>query len=173
MISKDKVRNDLVTLLGSKRVLTDKEAMLPWAHDWTDVFEPNPLAIVFPESTEEVSFLLKYASKNKISVVTIVKNGLPFIKSAIKSFNLQNYPNKELIIVYGKSTDGTEEFLKSIEQNNITIKQDIKSNNRYAAINLGIKNMTGDIFGILHSDDIFFSENTLSIIAKNMNLYDW
>ena len=61
--------------------------------------------------------------KNKISVVTIVKNGLPFIKSAIKSFNLQNYPNKELIIVYGKSTDGTEEFLKSIEQNNITIKR--------------------------------------------------
>ena len=32
----------------------------------------------------------------KISVITIVKNGMPFIKSTVKSFNLQNYSNKEL-----------------------------------------------------------------------------
>mgnify|MGYP001197890989 CR=1 FL=1 len=106
--------------------------------------------------------------ENKISIITIVKNGLPHIKSSIKSFNLQNYPNKELIIVYGDSKDGTEKYLESIKQNNITIIKDDQSNNRYAAINIGIKKLTGDIFGILHSDDIFYSENTLSLISKNM-----
>ena len=38
----------------------------------------------------------------KISIITVVKNGMPYIKSAIKSFELQDYQNKELIIIYSK-----------------------------------------------------------------------
>ena len=37
--------------------------------------------------------------------------GCLYIKSAIKSFELQDYQDKELIIIYSKSNDGTEEFL--------------------------------------------------------------
>ena len=36
----------------------------------------------------------------KISIITVVKNGMPFLKESMKSFNSQNYKNKELIIVY-------------------------------------------------------------------------
>ena len=46
----------------------------------------------------------------KISIITVVKNGMPFLKSAIKSFDLQTYDNKELIIIYAPSSDGMKIF---------------------------------------------------------------
>ena len=46
-------------------------------------------------------------NNKKISIITVVKNGMPYIKSAIKSFELQDYRDKELIIIYSKSDDGT------------------------------------------------------------------
>ena len=46
---------------------------------------------------------------------------MPFLKSAIKSFNLQNYDNKELIIVFAPSKDGTEEYLNNLKSKNIKI----------------------------------------------------
>ena len=36
----------------------------------------------------------------KISIITVVKNGMPYLKEAINSFNTQTYKNKEHIIVY-------------------------------------------------------------------------
>ena len=47
----------------------------------------------------------------RISIITVVKNGMPFLKDAIKSFELQEYKNKELVIVYTKSNDGTENYI--------------------------------------------------------------
>ena len=49
---------------------------------------------------------------NKISVITVVKNGMPYLKDAINSFIYQNFENKELIIVCADSNDGTYEFCK-------------------------------------------------------------
>ena len=59
----------------------------------------------------------------KISIITVVKNGMPFLKNAIKSFELQKYKNKELIIVYSKSNDGTENYIKSLSKKNYKILQ--------------------------------------------------
>lgn len=98
----------------------------------------------------------------KISIIMVVKNGMPFMADAIKSFQLQDYKKKELIIVYGKSSDDTEIFLKRIKKKYKIFKE--KKNNRYDAINYGIKKSTGNIVGLLHSDDIFFYKNTLSKI---------
>ena len=95
----------------------------------------------------------------KISVITVVKNGIPFLKDAIKSFELQKYKNKELIIVYAKSNDGTENYIKSLLKKNYKIIKD-NSNNRYKAINEGIKKCKGNIIGLLHADDIFFNNQT-------------
>jgi glycosyltransferase involved in cell wall biosynthesis len=101
----------------------------------------------------------------RISIITVVKNGMPYLKDAIKSFEMQKYKDKELIIVYAKSNDNTEQYLKNTLIKNCTLIKDTK-NNRYAAINSGIKNSTGQIIGLLHSDDIFFNKNTLSNISK-------
>jgi len=107
----------------------------------------------------------------KISVITVVKNGIPFLKDAIKSFELQKYRNKELIIVYSKSNDGTENYIKSLLKNNYKVIKD-NSNNRYGAINKGIKKSTGNIVGLLHADDIFFNNQTLSDISSHMKKND-
>ena len=92
----------------------------------------------------------------KISIITVVKNGMPFLKDAIKSFELQKYKDKELIIVYSKSSDGTENYIKSLVKRNYKIIKD-NSNSRYKAINRGIKKSNGKIIGLLHSDDIFLT----------------
>ena len=103
----------------------------------------------------------------KISIITVVKNGMPYLKTSIKSFQLQNFSNKEHIIVCSKSSDDTELYLKSIKDINTKIIIDDVSKNRYGAINKGIESSTGDVIGLLHSDDIFYNDDTLEIINKN------
>lgn len=108
----------------------------------------------------------------KISIVTIVKNGLPYINDSLKSFELQSYHNKELIVVYTKSDDLTFDVLKSKK----FIKKiiiDNKSNNIYGSINIGIKHSSGDLIGFLHSDDIFYNSNTLQHIAKKYKKHNF
>ena len=60
---------------------------------------------------------MRKIQKSKITIITVVKNGMPYIEDSINSFNLQNYKNKELIVVYSKSTDGTEQFLNKVDSN--------------------------------------------------------
>jgi glycosyltransferase len=107
----------------------------------------------------------------KISIITVVKNGMPFLKDAIKSFELQKYRNKELIIVYSKSIDETENYINSLSKKNYKIIKD-NSNNRYKAINKGIKESSGDVIGLLHADDIFFNNQTLFDVCTHIDKYD-
>ncbi len=103
--------------------------------------------------------------KPKISIVTLVKNGMPFIEDSINSFNLQKYSNKELIVVYSNSEDNTYKLLKT---NKYIDKVIIDNNSKslYGSLNKGIEKTSGDLIGILHSDDIFYDEYVLSRIAK-------
>ena len=105
----------------------------------------------------------------KISIITVVKNGIPYISDCLKSFQLQDYKNKEHIIIYSNSNDGTEEFLLSQKKGIKILKKDKKFNNKWDCLNLGAKHATGDIIGILHADDIFYNKNTLSYVAKNFD----
>jgi glycosyltransferase len=106
---------------------------------------------------------------NKISIITVVKNGIPFIKDSINSFLLQKYPNKELIIILAKSDDGTGDFIKRNFGNYKEIKifnekKGIK--NKFGALNQGLKLCSSEIIGILHSDDIYYSEHILDEVSK-------
>lgn len=100
----------------------------------------------------------------KISIITVVKNGMPFIKDAINSYKKQNYKNKELIIILSNSDDNTEKFLKKKKIKFFKISK--KDENRYHALNYGIKKAKGDVIGVLHSDDIFYKNNTIKVIAN-------
>jgi len=97
--------------------------------------------------------------KYKISIITVVKNGMPFIKDAINSINNQTLKNIEHIIVYGNSKDDTECFLKSLPKKKII--KDYISKNKFGSINTGIKKAKGEIVGLLHSDDFYPNKNTL------------
>jgi glycosyltransferase len=106
---------------------------------------------------------------NKISIITVVRNGVPFVKDSINSFLLQNYRNKELIIILGKSQDGTDDCIKRNFGNYKEIKifnekKGIK--NKFGALNQGLKLCSGEIIGILHSDDIYYSEHILKKVSK-------
>lgn len=90
--------------------------------------------------------------KPKISIITICKNSTATIERTIQSVITQNYDNFEYIIVDGGSTDGT---LGIIEKYNTRISK-WKSEPDYGisdAFNKGIGMCTGDIIGIINSDD--------------------
>lgn len=99
-----------------------------------------------------------------ISIITVVKNGMPYIADAIKSFESQNFLNKELIVVYSKSTDRTLEFLNLNKHKIDKLIIDDAGKNKFDSVNLGIKHSAGKIIGILHADDFFYSNNILSIV---------
>jgi glycosyltransferase len=106
-----------------------------------------------------------------ISIICAVKNGLPYLENTIKSFLLQDFREKELIIIYSKSNDGTENVLKDFKNNKeIRIFYDSQSVNKFQSINKGINLARGEIIGLLHSDDIFFSSSILSKINKFIRL---
>ncbi len=113
---------------------------------------------------------MKIKKKNKkISIITVVKNGIPFIEQAIISYKNQTYSNKELIVVYSKSEDQTLKVLKKYKKKKIINKLilDKQSKNKYRSLNLGIKASSGNIIGILHADDLYHNNNVLKEVANN------
>jgi glycosyltransferase involved in cell wall biosynthesis len=100
-----------------------------------------------------------------ISIITIVYNNASYIESCIKSVLSQTYPNIEHIIIDGGSTDGTLDVIKPfIPQLGYFLSE--KDKGLYNALNKGIKAATGDVIGILHSDDLFYETTTVEKIAN-------
>ena len=98
----------------------------------------------------------------KISIITVVKNNKNFIEKNILSLLGQKYKNYEHIIIDGESTDGT---LKIINKYKKSISSFISEKDQgiYDALNKGINLASGDIIGILNSDDYFY-DNALEIV---------
>ena len=101
----------------------------------------------------------------KISIITVVYNGEKYLIECINSILSQDYKNIEYIVIDGGSTDGT---LAIIEDYKSQIQYFIseKDNGMYDALNKGIKVATGDIIGILNSDDMLASNNVISSIVN-------
>jgi glycosyltransferase involved in cell wall biosynthesis len=93
-----------------------------------------------------------------------VKNRKDTILRAIKSVYDQDHKNIEYIIVDGQSVDGTVDIISDAISNKTKF---ISQNDRnmYEAINTGISNATGEIIGLLHSDDFFSNNSVVSNIA--------
>jgi len=98
----------------------------------------------------------------KISIITVIKNNKEYIEKNILSLLNQNYQNYEHIIIDGGSTDGSKEIIKKYEKNIAHFISE-KDQGIYDAMNKGIDLATGEIIGILNSDD-FFYENALQIV---------
>ena len=101
----------------------------------------------------------------KISIITCVFNNSKYIKHSLKSFQSQNYKNKEHIIIDGGSTDGTVKKIKKYKNKNQLLFSS-KDQGIYYASNKGIIQSSGKIIGILHSDDFYNYNNVISDVAK-------
>jgi glycosyltransferase involved in cell wall biosynthesis len=101
----------------------------------------------------------------KISVITVVYNNEKTIESAITSVLAQTYLNVEYIIVDGGSKDDTNKIIQKYLHHNIKYISE-KDNGIYDAINKGIMLSTGDVVGILNSDDFFADEGVLNRVAN-------
>ena len=97
----------------------------------------------------------------KVSIIIAVNNSARTIERAIKSIRKQTYKDIEIIFINNNSSDNS---LNIINQN--TNKGDIvvsePDNGLYNAINKGIKISSGDIIGVLHSDDLYPNKSGIS-----------
>ena len=89
----------------------------------------------------------------KISIVMPSYNQAEYIEESILSVLNQNYPNLELIVLDGGSTDGSEEIIKKYESK-LSYWHSRKNKGQTDALIQGFKRATGDLLGWLNSDDI-------------------
>ena len=103
----------------------------------------------------------------KISIITATFNSAKTLSQTLESVLKQTYHDYEHIIVDGLSKDNTMEIVKQYEAKyNGKLKYiSEKDTGIYDAMNKGIKMATGDVIGILNSDDIYANEKVLQTIA--------
>lgn len=101
----------------------------------------------------------------RISIITATYNSSAHIADCVKSVNDQTYNEIEHIIIDGASKDNTLEIINSIPNRVVKIvsEQDMGI---YDAMNKGIKAASGDVIGILNSDDFFTTPNVIDTIAN-------
>ena len=104
----------------------------------------------------------------KVSIVTVGYNCAKTLRRTIDSILQQTYFDIEYIVVDGGSTDGTMDIIQSYEKQFKGRLHWIseKDNGIYDAMNKGIKMSTGDIVGILNSDDYLTSNNVVERIVE-------
>ena len=101
----------------------------------------------------------------KVSLITVTYNSGKYLEDCIRSVAKQNYPGIEHILVDGGSTDETLSVIKRNE-NHISKWISEKDNGMYDALNKGMKMATGDIIGILNSDDMLASADVIKVIVE-------
>ena len=106
-----------------------------------------------------------------ISIITVAYNSARTIRETIQSVLSQTYANIEYIVIDGLSNDGTVEILKHFEPQFKGRMHWISEKDKgiYDAMNKGIMMATGDIVGILNSDDYFTDCN---VIEKMVVAFD-
>lgn len=103
----------------------------------------------------------------KISIITVCYNSATHIEEAIQSVVNQPYENKEYIVIDGGSTDGTLDIIAKY-RNKIDYFVSEPDKGISDAFNKGIKAATGDLIGIVNSDDFMMPD----VISKIANEYD-
>jgi glycosyltransferase len=99
-----------------------------------------------------------------VSLITTCYNRAASIERTIQSVISQDYNDIEYIVIDGGSTDGSKDIINRYSEH-ITHIVSEPDNGMYQAINKGIRLATGDVIGLLHSDDVFYSDDAISMIA--------
>jgi glycosyltransferase involved in cell wall biosynthesis len=101
----------------------------------------------------------------QISVITAVFNRVHTVADAIKSVQSQTHPHTQQIIVDGASTDGTlKVVVATMRPETVLVSEPDRG--IYDALNKGLALATGDVIGVMHSDDFFSDERVLADVAE-------
>jgi glycosyltransferase involved in cell wall biosynthesis len=100
----------------------------------------------------------------KISVITATYNSAATVKDTLTCIRQQDYPDIEHIIIDGCSTDGTLDIVAGFPHVKKVISE--KDKGIYDAMNKGIRQATGEVVGILNSDDVYSDTSVLSSVAS-------
>jgi glycosyltransferase involved in cell wall biosynthesis len=100
-----------------------------------------------------------------VSIITVTYNSARYLEETIRSVTEQDYPDIEYIIVDGGSTDSTINIIKKYE-GKISKWVSEPDEGISDAMNKGIKMSSGDIVGILHSDDFYADPTVLGRVAE-------
>jgi glycosyltransferase involved in cell wall biosynthesis len=101
----------------------------------------------------------------RISLITVSYNSGKTLGDTIASVSRQDHPDIEYIIVDGASKDNTLEIIKGNEDK---VSKWISEPDKgiYDAMNKGVKLTTGEVVGIINSDDFYHADNIISTVAK-------
>jgi len=101
----------------------------------------------------------------KISIITVCFNSDKTIRDTIQSVLTQDYPSIEYIIVDGGSNDDTLDIIREYPT---CVDSIISESDKgiYDAMNKGIQLATGDVIGILNSDDFFENSKVISDVIN-------
>ena len=105
----------------------------------------------------------------KISIITATYNSESTLSDTVSSVLKQTYPDIEYLIIDGASTDGTIDLIDSYEPlfNGKLKWISEKDQGIYDAMNKGLRMATGDVIGILNSDDYFTRIDIIEKIATH------
>ena len=110
----------------------------------------------------------KNINKIKFSIITVTKNSGKYLEKNILSLIKQKYQNYEHIIIDAKSKDNTKKILNKYKSKLKILSEN--DNGIYYAMNKGIKLASGDVIGVLNSDDYYYP-NGLKIIYDYFTKY--
>lgn len=96
----------------------------------------------------------------KISIITATYNSAATVRDTLACVASQQYPNIEHLIIDGVSTDNTLAIVKEFTHVAKSVSE--KDNGLYDAMNKGVQMATGDVIGILNSDDFYTGPTILS-----------
>ncbi len=100
----------------------------------------------------------------KFSIITTVLNNRNTVEDCIRSIHSQSFGDIEHIVVDGGSTDGTLDVIYRHKDKIAKIISE-HDNGIYDALNKGIRSASGDIIGILHSDDFYADDRVIEKVA--------
>jgi len=106
----------------------------------------------------------------KVSIITVCFNRAATIEKTILSTLNQDYENIEYIVVDGNSKDGTHAIIEKYSDR-ITNYISEPDKGMYDAINKGLALATGDVVGLMHSDDQFYDNQAVSKIVATFQKF--
>lgn len=101
----------------------------------------------------------------KVSIITAVYNREATIARTIRSVERQSHGDIEHLIIDGASRDRTREIVEDCASPLVTFLSE-PDNGIYDALNKGIAAASGEVIGLLHSDDRFAHDQVLSTAAR-------